>query len=317
MDSKQENPPPANPGQEQQPIPQSSSAAPLSSGVSSSTPLPQGPAVPIPAQGPLDPESTDGDTPLTSDTDSAFGDDATISSYTTSLLSEVRNYRYENNRRYHSYREGSYVLPNDEAEQDRQDLLHHVRNLVLDSRLFLAPLPPNPQRVLDIGTGTGIWAIDFADQFPNSEVIGTDLSPIQPSWVPPNLHFEVDDAESEWLFNVSKPFDYIHTRDLGGSIGDWPKLIQQSYRHLRPGGWLELQEFEVTLKSDDDTLKLAPNLCEFIDKLHVASEMFKKPMNIAESHKDKMIAAGFEDVRDDIFKVSQTTSSFSSGYCRF
>jgi methylase of polypeptide subunit release factors len=33
--------------------------------------------------------------------------------------------------------------------------------------------------VLDIGTGTGIWAIDFADEHPEAEVIGTDLSPIQ------------------------------------------------------------------------------------------------------------------------------------------
>lgn len=28
---------------------------------------------------------------------------------------------------------------------------------------------------------------DFADEFPNTRVIGTDISPIQPSWVPPNL----------------------------------------------------------------------------------------------------------------------------------
>ena len=28
---------------------------------------------------------------------------------------------------------------------------------------------------------------DFADEYPNTEVIGTDISPIQPTWVPPNL----------------------------------------------------------------------------------------------------------------------------------
>lgn len=28
---------------------------------------------------------------------------------------------------------------------------------------------------------------DFADEYPEAEVIGTDISPIQPSWVPPNL----------------------------------------------------------------------------------------------------------------------------------
>lgn len=28
---------------------------------------------------------------------------------------------------------------------------------------------------------------DFASEFPDAKVIGTDLSPIQPTWVPPNL----------------------------------------------------------------------------------------------------------------------------------
>lgn len=28
---------------------------------------------------------------------------------------------------------------------------------------------------------------DFADEYPDTEVIGTDVSSIQPGWVPPNL----------------------------------------------------------------------------------------------------------------------------------
>lgn len=235
--------------------------------------------------------------------DSAFEQGSDVSSYLTSLKSDVRNFKYENGRTYHSYREGQYVLPNDSTEQDRQDLLHHIRNLALNGALFRAPLGPSPQSVLDIGTGTGIWAIDFADQFPSAAVIGTDLSPIQPSWIPSNLQFHIEDAESTWLYNPDKTFDYIHIRDLGGSIGDWTKLMKQGYDHLEDGGWIELQEFNVGFSSDDDTLRLAPHLCEYIDHLLKAAEMFKKPMNVATTHKQRLIDLGFEDVKEEIYQV--------------
>ncbi|CAI7665700.1 unnamed protein product [Penicillium viridicatum] len=270
--------------------------------------VPSAPSLPVNSLSP-DTNDDNGDTSsvasTTDDSDSVFddGQSENTSSYTASLLSDVKNYAYENGRRYHSYREGHYVLPNDEPEQDRQDLLHHVRNLVLNGRLFRAPLNNHIQRALDIGTGTGIWAIDFADSFPSAEVTGTDLSPIQPSWVPPNLRFVVDDAESQWLYSPSRPFDFIHARDLGGAIADWPRLMHQSYEHLRPGGWVELQEFEVMLKSDDDSIRLAPALCEFLERLTQASEAFHRPMNIAEGHRQRLVEAGFEDVRDEVYKV--------------
>jgi methylase of polypeptide subunit release factors len=59
--------------------------------------------------------------------------------------------------------------------------------LVWDEKLHQAPLK-EPHRVLDIGTGTGIWAIDMADQYPMAEVIGTELSLIQSNWVPTNWY---------------------------------------------------------------------------------------------------------------------------------
>ena len=58
--------------------------------------------------------------------------------------------------------------------------------------------PGQATTILDIGTGTGIWAIDMADLYPSAVVTGTDLSPTQPSWVPPNVRFEVDDFKDEW-----------------------------------------------------------------------------------------------------------------------
>ena len=81
-------------------------------------------------------------------------------------------------------------MPTDEKEQNRLDLHHEIFLELLCGKLHLAPLV-RPQRILDLGTGTGIWAIDMADAHPGAQVIGTDLSPIQPKWVPPNCKFEI------------------------------------------------------------------------------------------------------------------------------
>lgn len=66
--------------------------------------------------------------------------------------------------------------------RNRLDLYHHHELLTLHGNLYVAILPVKPQRILDCGTGTGIWALDIGEVFPSAEVIGVDLSPIQPEW---------------------------------------------------------------------------------------------------------------------------------------
>lgn len=96
-----------------------------------------------------------------------------------------------------------------------------------DGHLHLAPIDWSPQRVLDIGCGTGTWCIEMADLYPSAEVIGVDLSPFQPVLVPPNVSFQLDDVEEEWTW--TRPFDYIHVRYMARPICDWPRLIRQCF----------------------------------------------------------------------------------------
>lgn len=83
----------------------------------------------------------------------------------------------EYRRTYHGYHAGAYLLPNDEEEQHRLDLQHVTLRLLLDRKLSYAPIQ-HPHCVLDVATGTGAWAIEFARAHSESQVVGTDLSMI-------------------------------------------------------------------------------------------------------------------------------------------
>lgn len=54
----------------------------------------------------------------------------------------------------------AYPYPNDEQEIDRLDLQHHMFKLVMGQKLYHVPLK-DPQQILDIGTGSGIWPIEM------------------------------------------------------------------------------------------------------------------------------------------------------------
>jgi SAM-dependent methyltransferase len=227
------------------------------------------------------------------------------------------------------------LLPNDDAEQERLDLQHHIWRLILQGALYTAPLRiPQPGerisissgssngsdfRILDLGCGTGIWAIDMADEFPRASVFGVDLSPIQPEWVPGNCRFYVDDYVDEWTYREDEAFDYIHGRALSGTVAntDWPNFYRQVRQNLKPGGWCEMQEYDANIFSDDDSIDRAPWNKEWVAKLEEASTMFGKTIDVARKHKQWMIDAGFEDVQEKIVRVSLILASrlFQHGEC--
>ncbi|OHW94774.1 methyltransferase domain-containing protein [Colletotrichum incanum] len=235
-----------------------------------------------------------------SDLDSALG--AEVQPSTMSLRSSVLRYREENGRTYHAYKDGAYLMPNDDLELDRLDLQHNLFLLTMGNKLHLSPLDHKkpPQRVLDIGTGTGIWAIDFADDNPASTVIGVDLSPVQPSYVPPNAYFQIEDIEEEpWSF--SQKFDFIHSRMNTGGVRDIPKLFRQAYKNMKPGGWIEVTD-GATATSDDGTLKEDSALYQWNQFLSKGTEALGTPFGSAPKYKEWLQGAGFINVKEVIFK---------------
>jgi len=137
------------------------------------------------AQDLIDPETSDS----TSLSDAGYETGSTGTS-TTSLRSSVRDYIFENGRRYHKYREGTYNFPNDDAEQDREDMKHAMM-VNLCQTLHFAPISDNPQNILDMGTGTGIWAIESEIFLKNQQYITRQKDLL-------TLHFQ-------WAINTPVP----------------------------------------------------------------------------------------------------------------
>lgn len=90
---------------------------------------------------------------------------------------------------------------------------------------------------------------------------------------------------------------------MTGSIRDWQKLFAQAVDNLQPGGWMEVQEYEIEISSDDGSHLKAENFVLWKDKLNEASQMFGKPFSDYSLHKQRMEEAGFIDISEDTFKV--------------
>ncbi|KAJ9130588.1 hypothetical protein NKR23_g12131 [Pleurostoma richardsiae] len=146
------------------------------------------------------------------------GDAASFSSSTTSLDRISEDASASN-------------LPDDQDEQNRI-ACHRRLYEVLGRKLHLSP-PRKGGRVLDLGTGAGDWAIDYAKVRPEAEVVGTDHMPIQPQKA-------ALDLEADIYF----PLQQAHL----DSFKDLQKLCGQAYRTLVPGGYFEVQEID---ESDD------------------------------------------------------------------
>lgn len=111
-------------------------------------------------------------------------------------------------------------------------------------------------------------------------MIGVDLSAIQPSFVPGNLCFEIDDmSEAPWTYPHNH-FSYIHVRGLYGCIRDWPAFYHEAYASLEPGGWFEQGEISVSPISDDDTVTPDHIFTHWGDRSIKLGDEFGKTFNI-------------------------------------
>jgi SAM-dependent methyltransferase len=141
----------------------------------------------------------------------------------------------------------AYYLPSDVEELSRLDQQHVCVRPVLDGRLHLAPIVSRKSAdafsVLDVGTGTGIWAKEFALAHSNASVTGVDLNTVDDQGFPSNCSFQIGDMEADWsTWAKEQKYDFIHARILLAAVHDARRFVEQAVTHLKPGGWFEWQD---------------------------------------------------------------------------
>lgn len=136
--------------------------------------------------------------------------------------------------------DASYVLPRHPSELDRLDVQHYALREALHAN-YVAPVV-KPARVLDVGSGSGQWAYDLCEEFPEAVVVGLDLQPSSPPW-PANYRFVRNNLLQGLPFTDGR-FDFVHQRLLfsGIPVKSWAVIVQDLLRVTRPGGWIELVE---------------------------------------------------------------------------
>ncbi|RYP17919.1 hypothetical protein DL765_004238 [Monosporascus sp. GIB2] len=197
---------------------------------------------------------------------------------------------------------------------DRMDIFHRFFQVAREKdtpfgSLHQLPLPAQP-RILDLGCGTGIWAIDMTDRYNSSgvvaaEVIGWDLALIQPPRIPPGLTFEKRDVEDMPWRGVNRDyFDLIHVQMLLGSIGNWPALYGQILRHLKPGsGILEQVEIDLRPRSEKGELPANTKLSLWIRELGEAFDRAGTPLGMDPKTQALLEDLGFVDVKQETKRI--------------
>ncbi|KAJ3499543.1 hypothetical protein NLG97_g248 [Lecanicillium saksenae] len=185
--------------------------------------------------------------------------------------------------RYYGNWRNSYHFPIDSEELTRLDMLNKFFYLARGGQAFSSPLRRGGQtRVLDLGTGTGIWAIQVAEDVdPVPHVMAVDLHKIQPALL------------------VGTP-SYLQATISNNS---WPATYQKAFKHTAPGGHLEQVEIEWVPRWEGATMPECSALLEWSQKFLSGMDEFHRSARLSGPNVRRMVeTAGYVDFKETIIR---------------
>lgn len=90
---------------------------------------------------------------------------------------------------------------------------------------------------------------------------------------------------------------------MAGCILDWPKLVRNCHANIKPGGWVEFQDFDLTYYSEDGTLKEDGPTNKWQTLLHSACRTIGRDPTPGPQLQKWVEEAGFENITEQRFTV--------------
>jgi ubiquinone/menaquinone biosynthesis C-methylase UbiE len=168
---------------------------------------------------------------------------------------------------------GTYFVQDRENEEELLRVANQDR-LVTASMGGVLPEQADPsafRRVLDVACGAGSWVIEAAQTYPEMSLVGVDVNRRMIEYaraqaaahhVNARVEFHVMDALSILDFPDAS-FDLVNLRFAVSFVRtwDWPRLLSELLRIMRPGGVVRLTDEEVIHQS---TSPAAIQFCEML-----------------------------------------------------
>ena len=210
----------------------------------------------------------------------------------------------------------TYVVQDESNTNELERLKIQDQSLTIGMGGVL-PEPPDPgrfQSVLDVGCGTGNWLIEVAKTYPTiPRLIGIDVSEKMVNYarsqaaveqVGDRVEFLVMDAMQKLDFPAAT-FDLVNQR-LGASYlrtWDWPELLHEYQRVLRPGGILRITEGDIIAESTSPALKKLQQLT--LDAAYNAGNFFTAESNGVTSQLTRLLRQyGFPPIQTQAYLLT-------------
>lgn len=140
-----------------------------------------------------------------------------------------------------------YMLGRNYAAASRLNFQHYLWKESLHFNLHPSIPIPEEAQIADVATGTAIWLIDVAREYPTARLDGFDVNTSQAppeQWLSPNITLKTWNIFEDVPDQMIGIYDVVHVRLLVLVVqkGDPRNILRNILQMLKPGGYIQWDE---------------------------------------------------------------------------